>query len=97
MLCDPEDKEEKEVEEEEEEATAVGEIEIRDVGTNGGRGERAYREKGRRRATCLPDCSTGYVKLLENVGILSPDKRRERSACGGPETRFRKRGANFKY
>lgn len=39
------------------------EIEIRDVYG------REYREKGRRRATCLPDCSTGYVKLLENVGI----------------------------
>jgi len=40
------------------------EIEIRDVD------RKKYREKGRRRATCLPDYfSMGYVKLLENVGI----------------------------
>lgn len=40
------------------------EIEIRDVD------RKKYREKGRRRATRLPDCSSmGYVKLLENVGI----------------------------
>lgn len=62
------------------------EIEIRDVDGM------EYREKGRRRATCLPDCSVGYVKLLENVGVPRINDERER-AWRGPETRFHKRGA----
>lgn len=66
-------------------------IEIRDVYG------REYREKGRRRATCLPDCSTGYVKLLGNVGI--PWINDEWRARSGNEILRKKRSAraNFKY
>jgi len=50
------------------------EIEIRDVDGM------EYREKGRRRATCLPDCAMGYVKLLENVGFPRINDGRTRVA-----------------
>lgn len=54
------------------------EIEIRDVDGM------EYREKGRRRATCLPDCSVGYVKLLENVGVPRINDERERTRVARP-------------